>query len=60
MTVTAFAVLLLIPIVFFNFTPDSVSEIDNRKLAEDPFTAEGDFRRILKTISMTASASEAA
>lgn len=43
MTVTAFAVLLLIPIVFFNFTPDSVSEIDNRKLAEDPFTAEGDF-----------------
>ena len=33
MTVTAFAVLLLIPIVFFNFTPDSVSEIDNRKLA---------------------------
>ena len=38
----AFLLVILVPLVCFNFTPDSVSEIDNRKLAENPFTAEGD------------------
>ena len=35
-----FALCLIIPLIFFNFTPDSISEIDNRKLAENPFSAE--------------------
>lgn len=34
--------IVLLPIIFFNFVPDSVSHIDNRKLAENPFTTEGD------------------
>ncbi len=37
-----FAVVVLIPVFLFNSTPDSVSLIDNRKLAENPFSAEGD------------------
>jgi len=42
--VAAFVVLLLMPLVFFNVEPESVSLIDNRKLAENPFTAAGDIR----------------
>ncbi len=37
-----FSVVIILPIVFFNFTPDTISEIDNRKLAENPFSTEGD------------------
>ena len=37
-----FSIILLLPVAFFNFTPNAISEIDNRKLAENPFSAEGD------------------
>ena len=37
-----FALIIALPIVKFNFTPDTVSMIDNRKLAENPFKQEGD------------------
>lgn len=40
--VAAFLAVVLLPLICFNFTLDSVSLIDNRKLAENPFTAEGD------------------
>lgn len=36
-----FAVILLIPLVAFNFDENAVSDIDNRKLAENPFASEG-------------------
>lgn len=39
-TIFLFILCLLIPLVFFNFTPNSVSEIDNRKLTENPFSSE--------------------
>lgn len=35
-----FALLLLLPLARFNFQPDVVSEIDNRRLADNPFSAE--------------------
>lgn len=41
-TVLLFCAIVALPLVFFNFTPDSISLIDNRKLAENPLTAEGD------------------
>ena len=31
-----FSVILLLPVVFFNWQPNYISEIDNRKLAEFP------------------------
>ena len=37
-----FAVLLALPLIFFNTTEDAVSEIDNRKLMGNPLEAEGD------------------
>ena len=37
-----FAAVITVPLAFFNFTPDSVSAIDNRKLAENPLKADGD------------------
>ncbi len=42
LVLAAFLTAVLLPVACFNFTPDSVSLIDNRKLAENPFTAEGD------------------
>lgn len=39
-TLVLFALLLLLPLTQFNFQPDVVSEIDNRHLAENPFSAE--------------------
>lgn len=36
-TVIIFAVIIILPLIFFNFKPNSVSEIDNRLLAENPF-----------------------
>ena len=45
MLIVVFAVLLLLPVVFFNFKPDAVSMIDNRKLAENPLTADGDLTK---------------
>ncbi len=41
-TALLFCAVVALPLVFFNFTPDSISLIDNRKLAENPLTAEGD------------------
>lgn len=41
--IIGFAGILLLPLIFFNFTPDAVSEIDNKVLAGNPFEAEGDF-----------------
>ena len=35
-----FLICILIPLVFFNFTPNSVSEIDNRNLTENPFSSD--------------------
>lgn len=37
-----FISIILLPLLFFNFTPDTVSLIDNRKLAENPFASDGD------------------
>lgn len=37
-----FAIVIMLPLLFFNLTPNSVSLIDNRKLAENPFSEEGD------------------
>ena len=42
MTIVAFMLIILLPLIFFNTEPDSISLIDNRKLAENPFSAEGD------------------
>ncbi|MBM6920333.1 hypothetical protein H6A12_04070 [Phocea massiliensis] len=35
-----FSMIILIPIVTFNFTPNTSSEIDNRMLTENPFSKE--------------------
>ncbi len=37
-----FCGILIIPMVFFNFEKNAVSEIDNRMLAENPLEVEGD------------------
>lgn len=37
-----FVAVVVVPIIFFNTTPDAISEIDNRKLANNPFQAGGD------------------
>lgn len=42
LVIAAFLAVVLLPLLCFNFTPDSVSLIDNRKLAENPLAAEGD------------------
>ena len=42
MTIILFVVIILLPVIFFNFAPDAESLIDNRKLAENPFFMEGD------------------
>jgi len=39
-TVILFIAALLLPLLFFNFAPDAVSEIDNRALAGNPLAAE--------------------
>lgn len=43
-TIIVFAVIIILPLTFFNFKPNSVSAIDNRLLAENPFSegVEGD------------------
>ncbi len=41
-TIIIFAAILLVPMVLFNFEPNSVSTIDNRVLTENPFTLDGD------------------
>lgn len=41
-TIILFAAIIIVPLAFFNTEPNSVSLIDNRKLAENPFVAEGD------------------
>ena len=41
-TIMMFAIVIMLPLLFFNLTPNSVSLIDNRKLAENPFSEEGD------------------
>ncbi len=40
-----FGAMLVLPMLFFNFKREVVSEIDNRMLAGNPFTAEGDLER---------------
>ena len=40
--VSLFLAVLILPMVYFNDKPNSISEIDNRKLTENPFTLEGD------------------
>lgn len=42
-TVLIFSLMIIIPLVTFNFQSNQVSEIDNRLLAENPFTEEGSF-----------------
>ncbi len=37
-----FMAILVIPILFFNLEVDAISEIDNRKLTENPFSADRD------------------
>ena len=38
--ITLFFLVLLLPLLFFNFQPDTISEIDNRKLAEFPLSGD--------------------
>ncbi len=38
--VILFLFVIFIPIIFFNFKPQSVSEIDNRMLTENPFSSD--------------------
>lgn len=40
LTAIAFSALLLVPVFTFNRTEDAISDIDNRKLAGNPFSAE--------------------
>lgn len=40
LTILCFCLVIIIPIVGFNTKSDVISEIDNRKLAENPFTSE--------------------
>lgn len=44
-TILLFVAVLALPIALFNHAPNSVSVIDNRKLAEDPFSVEGDLTK---------------
>ena len=39
-TVIIFAAVLILPLALFNFTPEAMSEIDNRMLAGNPFEVE--------------------
>lgn len=41
-TVLLFAAVIAVPLCFLNTTPDAISEIDNRKLAGNPFETAGD------------------
>lgn len=41
LTILCFCAMLLVPLLTFNFQPDVVSQIDNRKLAESPFSGQG-------------------
>ncbi len=41
-------VVIVLPMVFFNFKKDAVSEIDNRMLADNPFEQEGDLTENLE------------
>lgn len=45
LVIILFIAVLVIPLVRFNFTPDTISLIDNRKLAENPFTVSGDLTK---------------
>lgn len=45
MTIVLFVTVILIPLLFFNFTPDAVSPIDNRGLTGNPFLIEGDLSK---------------
>ncbi len=40
MVIMAFALILAMPMICFNFEPNSISEIDNRELSENPFSEE--------------------
>ena len=40
--ILTFCLLILIPLVCFNTTSNSISVIDNRKLTENPFSLKGD------------------
>lgn len=42
LSIIVFAAIIAVPIAKFNFTPNTVSLIDNRKLAENPFEQDGD------------------
>ena len=41
-TLIAFFAIIAVPLALFNFKSDAVSEIDNRKLAENPFSDKAD------------------
>lgn len=49
LTVLLFSLILLLPLAGFNFQSEAVSTIDNRMLAENPFTPEGVSGQGLKT-----------
>lgn len=40
LTIISFFILLLLPVLAFDFREDAVSEIDNRKLSGNPFSEE--------------------
>ena len=41
-TLVMFFAIIAVPLALFNFKPDATSEIDNRKLAESPFSDKAD------------------
>lgn len=48
-SIVVFSAIIVLPLIFFNFEPNSVSEIDNRLLADNPFTnVEGDVTKSLE------------
>lgn len=40
LTIGLFVLIVLLPVILFNFEPNAVSEIDNRMLQENPFCAQ--------------------
>ena len=49
MTIILFTVIIAVPIIFFNFSRDAISDIDNRKLADNPFESDGDLTKNIES-----------
>ncbi len=49
-SVIMFLVMICLPVAFFNFTENAISEIDNRKLAGNPFSADNEGTDITEAV----------